>query len=108
VPDHFERRDSLRRYAPISLRPPDGGDALETKGVVSLRGIFLEGANAVPSTWQGALVQVEAQLGGAKPLKAVCLVAVPERSSGFLLTWQTLDFENERELARYLDEPNTT
>ncbi len=103
--DGFERRDSLRRYAPVKLSPPDGGALVETRGIVSLRGVFLEGAQALPSAWGNALIGVEADLGGPALLKAVCLVAPPEAGrGGFLLTWKTLDFENERELARYLDE----
>lgn len=104
--DAFERRDSLRRYAPVRIRPPDGGAPVETKGVVSLRGIFLEGQDALPSSWGGALVAVSADLGGAAPFLAVCLVADGEvrPKGGHLLTWKTVDFEAERLLARYLDE----
>jgi hypothetical protein len=105
-PEAFERRDSLRRYASIRLTPP-GGDPVETKGVISLKGIFLEGAQAIPESWYGATVAVEADLGSVQRLRASCLVSPPppERATaGHLLTWQPLDFEAERELARYLDE----
>jgi hypothetical protein len=104
--DAFERRDSFRRYAPVHVSPPDGSRTVDAKGVVSLRGIFLEGKDALPTLWENALVGVEAELGGVKPLQAVCLVTRPEerKDVGFFLTWKTLDFENERELARYLDE----
>ena len=107
--DSFERRDSLRRYAPVRLTPPDGSPPAETKGVVSLRGIFLEGAQAIPPAWVGALVGVEADLGSTDPLRAICLVAGPTegKTAGFLLTWKTIDFAAERELARYLDEKKT-
>jgi hypothetical protein len=104
--DAFERRDSLRRYAPVKLTPPDGGAVVENKGVVSLRGVFLEGATALPASWVNALIGVEADLGSPKPMRSVCLVtsSAESRGAGFLLTWKTLDFEAERELARYLDE----
>lgn len=104
--DAFERRESLRRYANVKLTPPTG-PTVGTKGIVSLRGIFFEGSDALPSAWGGALVGVEADLGGPNgPLRAVCLVTPPNERprGGHLLTWKTLDFEAERELARYLDE----
>lgn len=103
--DAFERRDSLRRYATVKLTPPTGPTVV-TKGTVSLRGIFFEGHDALPAAWGDALIGVEADLGGKAPLKAVCLMAgTSDRpKGGHLLTWKTLDFEAERELARYLDE----
>lgn len=104
--DAYERRDSLRRYATVKITPPTGAPVVMTKGTVSLRGIFFEGTDSLPSSWGGALVGVEAELGGNAPLRAVCLVAAgTERpKGGHMLTWKTLDFDAERELARYLDE----
>jgi hypothetical protein len=104
--DAFERRDSLRRYATVKLTPPTGAPVVMTKGTVSLRGIFFEGQDSLPASWSGALVGVETDLGGAAPLRAVCLVAAASErpKGGHMLTWKTLDFDAERELARYLDE----
>lgn len=104
--DSFERRDSLRRSAPVKISPPEG-PPIFARGVVSLRGIFLEGTAAIPENILNAFVGVEADLGGEKPFLAVCQIAPPPDDrphAGHLLTWRTLDFEAERELARYLDE----
>ncbi len=99
-----ERRDSLR--ATTTVRILVGGKApIQRKGIVSLKNVFLEGGGALDASLEGASGLVEADAGDGV-LSLPITVARPQGrpEAGWVLFFGELDFEQERRLARFLDE----
>jgi hypothetical protein len=103
-PAGMERRDSLRATTTVRVLV-EGWSPIERKGIVSLKNVFLEGAGALDDGHEGkdGRVEFEASDGALSlPMRIARPQGRPE--AGWVLAFAELDFEEERRLARFLDE----
>lgn len=103
-PEGAERRDSLRATTTTRVLL-DGFTPLERKGIVSLKNVFLEGATALVEMCEGRSGRVEIDAGdGVLSLPITASRPQGRPGAGWVLAFGDLDFEQERRLARFLDE----
>ena len=101
-----DRRESHRAtvHAVISPRVKDGHDRVvfELDGSLSLNGFFIE-IEQVDVDLTGTTVDLELDLKEEGELKITLPIKTPVGRPGFIVRLDSLDFEEARQVARYLD-----
>ena len=102
-----DRRESHRASVRAIVRPKvkDGHDEVvfELDGSLSLNGFFIE-LDQVDVDLTGTTVHLELDLLDEGMLKITLPIKTPVGRPGFIVRLDALDFEEARQVARYLDQ----